>query len=201
MPEAPQPRDQARFQTALRRFDEENSRDPNIERVDGTAHPRERIYAEWLTDWVLKLCPEASEALRLAARCQHLCRWQVPRERYPMTRAGYLQWREGLKKFHAQKAGEILREAGYEAEMISRVQALNLKKNFPTDPEARVLEDALCLVFLERQLKDLANKAAEDKVINALQKSWKKMTPAAHRFAMDLKYAEREAALLRKALG
>jgi hypothetical protein len=200
MPEAPQPRDQARFQTALRRFDEENSRDPNIETVDGTAHPREQIYAQWLTDWVLKLCPEASEALRLAARCQHLCRWQVPRERYPMTRAGYLQWREGLKKFHAQKAGEILQEAGYEADLIARVQALNLKKNFPSDPEARVLEDALCLVFLERQLKDLADKTAEDKVINALQKSWKKMTPAAHALAQGLKYAEREAALLRKAL-
>src|SRR5439155_8492595 len=124
--------------------------DPNRETVDGAEHPRELIYAQWLTDWMLKLCPQASEELRLAARCQHLCRWQVPRDSYPMTRAGYLRWRGDLKKFHAQKAGEILRETGYPEEVITRVQALNLKKNFPQDPESLVLEDALCLVFLER---------------------------------------------------
>ncbi|PYJ02844.1 MAG: hypothetical protein DME25_14860, partial [Verrucomicrobia bacterium] len=103
MPEPFQPRDPGRFAAALRRFDQENSRDPNRETVDGAEHPRELIYAQWLTDWMLKLCPQASEELRLAARCQHLCRWQVPRDSYPMTRAGYLQWREGLKKFHAEK--------------------------------------------------------------------------------------------------
>ena len=192
--------DRARFEAALRRFDEENSRDPNREMVDGVAHPRERIYAEWLTAWVQKLCPQASEALRLAARSQHLCRWEVPRERYPMTRAGYLQWREGLKKFHAQKAGEILRQLGYDTETISRVQALNLKKNFPADSETRVLEDALCLVFLEHEFKDLAAKTSEEKMLNALQKSWKKMTPAAREFAKELEYGERETALLGKAL-
>src|SRR5262245_46978709 len=101
--------DRERFEAALRRFDEENSHDPNREIVDGVAHPREKIYAEWLTAWVLKLCPQASEALRLAARSQHLCRWQITRERYPMTRAGYLQWRQGLNKFHAQQAGGHIR--------------------------------------------------------------------------------------------
>ena len=188
------------FQTALRRFDEENAHDPNIETVDGVAHPRELIYAQWLTDWVLKLSPDASEELRLAARCQHLCRWMVPRDSYPMTRVGYLKWREGLKHFHAQKAGEILREVGYAEEVIGRVQSLNLKKNFPHDPESRILEDALCLVFLERQLGDLAAKTSEDKVINALQKSWKKMTPAAHTLAQQLSYTPREKELLDKAL-
>src|SRR6185436_2912578 len=137
--------------------------------------PRELVYSEWLSDWVVQLCPDASEALRLAARCQHLCRWEVPRSSYPMTRAGYLQWREGLKKFHAERAATILREVGYPEPMVERVQGLNLKKNFPQDPETRVLEDALCLVFLERQFSELASKTAEDKIINVLQKSWKKM--------------------------
>src|SRR2546428_2330573 len=115
-----QTRDQKRFDAALRRFDQENSRDPNIEQVNGVARPRELLYAQWLTDWVLKLCPGASEELRLAARCQHICRWRVPRNSYPMTRAGYLQWREGLKKIHAQTAGEILREIGYPDDVIAR---------------------------------------------------------------------------------
>lgn len=189
-----------RFQAACRRFDAENSRDPNQELIDGIRHPRELVYARWLTDWVSKLCPNASEELRLAARCQHLCRWMIPRDSYPMTRPGYLQWREALKKFHALRAGEILREAGYSDEVIERVRSLNLKKNFPRDPDSRILEDALCLIFLERQLAELARKTPEDKVITALQKSWLKMTPAGQAEALKLPYGPREKALLERAL-
>ena len=195
-----EPADPARFDVAIRRFDEENGRDPNVENVNGSPQPRELAYARWLTDWVLKLHPNASETLRLAARCQHICRWTIPRDSYPMTRAGYLQWREALKKFHAQKAAEILREVGYPEDTIRRVQELNLKKNFPEDAEGRVLEDALCLVFLERQLEDLAGKTSDDKVINALQKSWRKMTPAAHAAALKLSFGPRERGLVDRAL-
>jgi hypothetical protein len=189
-----------RFAAAIRRFDEENSRDPNMETDLGIAHPRELLYARRLTDWVLKLAPAAGEALRLAARCQHLCRWQSPRSDYPMTRPGYLQWRAELKKFHAQKAGEILREVGYPEETIARVQALNLKKNFPADPDSRVLEDALCLVFLEFQFAELAAKTDAEKVVNALQKSWGKMSAAGREAALKLKFAPAETALLQQAL-
>lgn len=194
------PNDSQRFESALRRFDGENSRDPNTKVINGASQPREWLYARQLTKWVLQLCPDASEELRLAARCQHLCRWEIPRQSHPMTRAGYLQWRATLKKFHAQKAGDILREVGYPEEMIRRVQDLNLKKYFPDDPEARVLEDALCLVFLQYQFADLAAKTAEDKTINALQKSWQKMTDAARAEALKLNYGEREKALLERAL-
>lgn len=195
-----QPKDALQFQSAIRRFDEENSRDPNQQIVDGTPHPRELIYAHWLTGWVLRLSPDASEELRLAARCQHLCRWMIPRNSYPMTRPGYLKWREDLKRFHAQRAGEILTEVGYPDEVVHRVQDLNLKKNFPNDSEGRVLEDALCLVFLEHQLTDLAAKTDDHKMITALQKSWKKMTPAAHAEALKLNYAPREKDLIDRAL-
>lgn len=195
-----QPTNRARFDAALRRFDDENSHDPNSETIGGVARPRELAYAEWLTEWVLKLCPKASEELRLAARCQHLCRWKIPRNSYPMTRPGYLKWREDLKKFHAERAGEILREAGYLEPVVERVRSLNLKKNFPNDAEGRVLEDALCLVFLEHQLAELAARTADDKMIVALQKSWKKMTPAAHAEALKLSYSPREKMLLEQAL-
>jgi hypothetical protein len=189
-----------KFAAAIRRFDEENSRDPNRETSGGVSHPRELLYAQRLTDWVLRLAPEASEALRLAARCQHICRWQSPRENYPATRAGYLKWRADLKKFHAEKSGAILREVGYDAETIRRVQDLNLKKNFPADPETRTLEDALCLVFLEFQLAALAAKSDDDKMINALQKSWAKMTEPARAEALKLDYGDREKTLLQRAL-
>ena len=184
------------FLSALRRFDAENSRDPNSE----NGRPRELLYAQRLTDWVLKLCPEASEALRLAARCQHICRWESPRDRYPMTRAGYLKWRADLKKFHADKSGAMLREIGYDEDTICRVQDLNLKKDFPANPEGRVLEDALCLVFLEFQFAALAAKSEEEKMINALRKSWEKMTEAGRAEALKLNFGEREKSLIERAL-
>ena len=171
-----------------------------MEIVDGDSHPRELIYAQWLTDWVLKLCPDASEALRLAARCQHLRRWEIPRNSYPMGKPGYLRWRADLKKFHAQKSGDILREVGYDEATILRVQELNLKQNHPADPEVCVLEDALCLVFLEHQFAALAAKSDDARMINALQKSWKKMTPVAHAEALKLAYGPRERALIEMAL-
>jgi len=185
-----------KFEAAIRRFDGENARDPNQE----NGQPRELLYAERLTNWVLRLNPNPSEAVRLAARCQHLCRWHIPRSDYPMTRPGYLKWRADLKKFHAQRAGEILREVGYDEETVSRVQDLNLKKNFPADPECRLLEDALCLVFLEFQCADLAAKTDDDKMVNAIKKSWEKMTEAARAEALKLNYSGKEKALIQRAL-
>src|SRR5436305_1952432 len=162
--------DSERFEVALNRFDEENSKDPNIEVVEPQSWPRELLYAHRLYAWVERLAPNASEVLLLAARSQHICRWTIPRSNYEMTRAGYLKWRNELKAFHARKAGEILRQVGYSDELINAVQALNLKKNFPRDPESQILEDALCLVFLQFQFSDLAKKTSDEQMINALRK-------------------------------
>lgn len=188
------------FQNAIEKFDAENSRDPNIEMDGGVPESRELLYARRLTDWVLRLAPDASDALRLAARCQHICRWMISRDAYPMTRAGYLRWRNDLKKFHAEKAAAILREAGYGEEMIAKVRDLNLKKNFPADPESRILEDALCLVFLEHQLAPLAQKTTDEKILNALRKSWEKMTAAARQQALKLPLGPAERQLIERAL-
>jgi hypothetical protein len=193
--------DPDRFEAALRRFDEENARDPNLEGVDGQYQPRELVYARRLTDWVLRLQPDASEPLRLAARCQHLCRWMVPRESYPRTRPGYLKWREDLKEFHAERAAAILREVGYRDEVVQRVRALNLKRDLAHDAECQTLEDALCLVFLQFQLAELVEKTDDDRVINALQKSWKKMSLRAQAEALALPHLPRARALLERALG
>ncbi|ERR1700730_9732220 len=189
----------ARFQQVFKRFDDENAGDPNLVSIAGTAQPRELFYAQRLTEWVLRLCPDASEALQLAARSQHICRWMIPRNSYPMTRAGYLRWREELKRFHAQKSTEMLREAGYPEEMIARVRELNLKKNLGEDPECQVLEDALCLVTLQYQLGDLMDKTEPDKMVAILQKTWKKMSPAAQKEALGLSFSDREKDLLSKA--
>ena len=181
----------ARFQEAISRFDAANSQDP---------HGRELPYAQRLSAWVEKLCPDASEELRLAARAQHICRWLIPRESYPPDRIGYLKWREDLKQFHAQKAGEILHEVGYDASVVTRVQDLIRKRNFPRDAEGRILEDALCLVFLETQLDETTDKTGEEKMISILQKTWKKMTPPAREVALTLPMTDALRALVERAL-
>lgn len=187
-----------RFEKAVARFDEENARDPSPMEA-GT--PRELFLARELTRWVLRLAPDASEALRLAARCQHIRRWEVARASFPADRAGYHLWKNRLKEFHAEIAGRILRECGYEEEMVERVQALNMKKNFPRDPEAQTIEDALCLTFLEHQFGDLARRSERAKMVNAVRKSWGKMSPRARELALGLSYSPEERDLLREALG
>lgn len=189
-----------RFRTAIRRFDAANASDPHREPATEGALPRELLYARRLTEWVLALAPEASEALRLAARCQHLCRWEIPRDSYPADRAGYLRWRRDLQQFHARRSGEILGEVGYGAEMIARVQSLNLKQNLGRDPEVQVLEDALCLVFLQYQLEELLRRTDEGKLVNAVRKSWGKMSEAGRAAAMKLKQGEKAKGVIRKAL-
>lgn len=189
-----------RFQRAIALIDAENSQDPNFDLLNGERIPREMLYSRRLTEWVLKLAPDASEALRLAARAQHICRWKIPRSQYPATRPGYHQWKNELKRFHAEAAGEILTRAGYDVAVIARVRDLNLKTGFPADKESRTLEDALCLMFMEFQFADLAQKTDADKVVNALQKSWKKMSEKAREAALKLSYNEGQKTLLQRAL-
>jgi hypothetical protein len=193
--------DPSRFCAAIARFDELNSADPRRQTVAGRSVPRELLDSRRLCDWVLRLAPQASEALRLAARSQHLCRWQIPRDTFPQTRAGYHQWKNELKRFHAAKSAGVLRDVGYPEEMICRVSDLNLKSHFPADPETRVLEDALCLVFLEFHFDPLAAKLDDEKTINALRRSWEKMSDAGRQAALSLNFSERGRALVARALG
>jgi hypothetical protein len=181
----------SRLKEVLAKIDAYNSTDP-LE--------REIPYAKQLTSWVLRLVPDASEVLRIAARGQHIGRWTLPRERYPMDRSGYLRWREELKRFHAKTVGEIMQQSGYDPALIERTQSIILKKNLATDPEAQAIEDALCLVFLETQFEDLQSKTPDDKMIPIIQKTWKKMSPAARELALQIPMPEEQGRLIGRAL-
>jgi hypothetical protein len=168
--------DSERFTEAMRRFDEANSEDPNREIVDGVSHSKELLYAQRLTAWLDRFAPEASEALRLAARSQHIRRWTIPRDHYPMDRRGYLEWRTTLAKFHADTAATILREVGYGETTIQRVRSLLRKEGLKRDPEVQCLEDVICLVFLESYCADFAGQHDAAKTIGILRKTWSKMS-------------------------
>ncbi len=178
--------DANRFANAIQRFDATNATDPNRVMVDGVDVAKEVLYAKQMTHWQEKLYPQASEPLRLAARCQHIKRWEIPRDAFPMDRPGYHRWRTTLYSFHADVAGKILTEVGYDAETVSRVQALLKKERIKTDPDAQALEDVICLVFLENYFADFAREHDDAKVITILQRTWKKMSPVGHSAALKL---------------
>jgi hypothetical protein len=171
------PVDSERFAEAMRRFDAANAEDPHCEVVDGTSYPKEFLYSQRMTAWLECFAPDASEALRLAARCQHIRRWMIPRNQYPMDLRGYLQWRTTLGRFHAETAATILREVGYEEATIRRVQSLLRKEGLKRDPEVQCLEDVICLVFLESYCADFASQHDSAKALSILRKTWSKMSP------------------------
>jgi hypothetical protein len=190
---------QERFDRAVAALTAISARDPVQELVDGVPRPRELVQVERLARWVERRAPQPSEALRLAAHCQHVGRFELPRQSYPEGRSGYLRWRSELARRHAETAERILLDAGYDTEMVQRVRRIVLKQSL-RDEEVASMEDALCLSFLEHELPEFAERHSDEKLIGILRKSWRKMSPRGHELAAKLSFSERCQALLEKAL-
>lgn len=190
-----------RLQAAIARFDAANAEDPRRELDEGVAVPKELLYARRMSAWLERLEPRASEALRLAARSQHLCRWRIPRSDYPRNRKGYRQWRRDCALMHARLAAEILDAVGYGPGEIARVQDLLLKKNLKSDPETQILEDVACLVFLQHHFEAFAREHDEPKLVRILERTWRKMSSRGRRAALQLEMPEPLRRLVSAALG
>ena len=176
-----------RFENAVAGFDLFHREDPATETVDGEELPRELMYSRRMAAWVERLDPKAGEILLLAAHCQHLRRFALPRSDYPDGRKGYLAWRRAAALEHARLAGAVLRDAGYRREKIERVQNLVLKRAGRSSPaEAQTLEDAACLVFLEHDLEALAKRLGPEKTVDVLARTWPKMSDAGREAAAAL---------------
>jgi hypothetical protein len=187
------------FNRLICRIDELNRQDPHQTTVDGTPWPSEFVYSQRLTAWVKRLNPRASEALLIAARGQHIQRWSIPRTHYPDDRAGYLRWREDLKKHHAALVTRLMQEEGYPPETIATVETIIRKRNLK-DPDTQTIEDALCLMFLQYQFDDLMTKTPEGTMVGILQKTWRKMSAQGQAAAKQMTYSPQARALLDKAL-
>lgn len=192
--------DNERTLAAIQAFDRANAEDPNSVVVDGVQRPKELVHAERLSAWVDLLEPNASEPLRLASRCQHICRWQTPRSDYPEGRKGYLQWRAGLQKFHAATAAAILQELGYDKHTISDVRRINMKKGLGKEHDTQVMEDALCLSFLAHEFEEFMTKHSDEKLVDIVKKTWRKMSVSARDEALQLRYSARATTLIKAAL-
>jgi hypothetical protein len=182
---------------AIAAIDAAHAEDPE---KDATGEAKELVYAKRMSAWLERLAPRASEALKLAVRCQHLRRWAIPRTGYPEGRVGYLRWRKEEALAHAALAGEILGQAGYDADAVKRVQSLIKKERMKQDSEAQLLEDVTCLVFLENQFAEFAPKHDEAKLVDILRKTWAKMSPAGRQEALGLQLPPQLRALVEKAL-
>ena len=176
------------YLSAIAAFDQANGEDPNKDTHDGKEYPKELLYANRMGEMQERYVPEASDAVKLAVRAQHIQRWKIARSEFPMDRQGYLQWRTKLYKFHAETAARLMQEAGYDNEMTERVMNIVSKKGLKVNAETQLMEDVADLVFIEHYMMDFATKHPEyeeDKWIQIIRKTWQKMSPRAHEFALS----------------
>jgi hypothetical protein len=190
-----------RLDRAIALIDAANGQDPNLEEdSEGAFHPKELLYSRRMTAWLERLEPEASDALKIAARAQHIRRWTIPRDGYPRTRVGYLQWRTELYRFHGEETATLMARAGYDPETIDRVKKMLAKRGLKRNLEVQLIEDVACLVFLEHYFSDFSKDHDEDKVIDIVRKTWSKMSERGQKAAFGLDLSEPVLAFIRKAI-
>jgi hypothetical protein len=189
------------FLNASAWIDAENEADPNSEIYQEITYPKELLYSDRMYERLMAFEPNASEAIQIAAKAQHICRWKMPRESYPMDRVGYLKWREDLKKFHASTTAEILKKAEYDDAFINRVSFLLEKKLLKKDEETQLLEDVICLVFLEFYFNPFVLKHDDEKLKNIILKTWNKMSPKGQQEALKIDFIPENLQLIKEALG
>jgi hypothetical protein len=179
---------QSVFDKSMALIDAANSEDPNQETADGKDWPKELLYSHRMTDMLLRYTPDADDAVQLAIHAQHIQRWRSPRDAYPMDRIGYLQWRKDLYKFHAQTAADLLAQAGYGEDVIDRVKQAVAKKGIKDNPDTQLLEDVTDLVFIEHYMLGFVSRHPdydEEKWLDIIRKTWKKMSDRAQQFALS----------------
>jgi len=189
------------FQNASAWIDAENAQDPNTEIDQSQSQPKELLYSNRMYKKLMDFYPNASEEVQIACKAQHICRWKMPRETYPMDRVGYLKWREDLKKFHAKTTAAILEKAGYNETFTARVSFLIEKKLLKKDSETQLLEDVICLVFLEYYLEPFVAKHDTEKLKNIILKTWNKMSEKGQQEALKINFTATSLQLIKEALG
>ena len=189
-----------RLQQAIELIDRANAQDPKSVDENGTERPGELVYGERMSAALAGYCDQPSEHLQIAVRAQHLERWTSPRSSYPEGRAGYLKWRTDLKRYHAERAGELMRQAGYDEADIDRVATLIDKRGIKRDPEVQMLEDVACLTFLQHYAADFIAPHDDDKVMDILAKTARKMSAEGLQAAAGLDLPDRLSRLLHQAL-
>lgn len=184
---------------AFAAFDAYNNQDPNQETVGTEKLSKETLYGLRMSIWLNRYDVSAPDQVKLAARSQHIGRWEMARDSFPMNRTGYLKWRSQLAIHHSKTAGNILSNLGYEEELIDKVKFLLQKKQLRQNEETQLLEDVIFLVFVEHYLEPFAAKHTDEKVIDIIAKTLKKVTARAIETASSISVSERMERLIGEA--
>jgi len=190
----------SRLMTVLNAIDDINKEDPNMTLVNGENIAKELVYGQRMTTCINHHWPDANEYLQIAVRAQHIKRWHLKRNEFEAGRTGYLTWRKELGKFHAQLTATLMLENGYREEESEKTAAIIRKEKIKSNPDSQTLEDVACLVFLQYYFEEFAAKYQEEKIIDIVQKTWKKMSEKGHSIALSLSFPEHLSILVNKAL-
>jgi len=191
---------QSRLNTMLSAIDAVNLEDPNKIMVNGQAQAKELVYGHQMSECLNQYWPDADELLQIAVRAQHIKRWHLKRAEFDAGRAGYLKWRKELGKFHAELTAQLMQENGYSPDEAEQAAAIIRKEKIKSNASSQTLEDVACLVFLQHYFDDFAAKYEEAKIIDIVQKTWKKMSEQGHEIALSLTLPPHLAELVTKAL-
>ncbi len=188
-----------RYQKLISEIDRLNSQDPNKVQINGTKIGKELLYSHRMLARLLSMAPDAPETLKIAVYGQHITRWKIPRKSFPENRSGYLQWRKALANYHAQNLSTLMLDAGYSEREAEQVCRLVTKKDLARDFHTQTLEDVACLVFLEYYLAPMQEKHSQEKLIQVLRKTWRKMSDRGQKLALELTYSEEQRSLIHRA--
>lgn len=166
---------------AFAAIDAANASDPHPE----NGQPAALLYGQRMTAEQRMLYPDASEPLQIACRGQHIERWLLPRDSYPMDRAGYLQWRQEQGRRHAERVAGIMADAGYDAEQIDHARKMLTKQGIKRDTDVQALEDVACFTFIRWYLGDFAAEQPDDKMERIVEKTARKMSAMARAKALE----------------
>jgi hypothetical protein len=192
-----------RYESVIRKIDAANAEDPRKIAVDGVEKPYEVVYADRMMTVLDRMYPEAGELLRIAARAQHIRRWSIPRNEYPMGREGYNKWRTTLRALHAEIVGGFMKEEGYTGEEIELVGQFLQKQQLKKHPDSQALENVVDVVFLEFYWDEFAAKYSDyddDKMVDIVGKTLRKMSSHGHKAALALNMSESQKRLVMMAV-
>ncbi|MBL7004104.1 MAG: DUF4202 domain-containing protein [Gammaproteobacteria bacterium] len=197
----------SRYEQTVELIDNANSQDPNIEQdYDGNDIAKELLYGRRMADMIERFAPDADEVQKLSVRAQHIERWKSPRSDYPMNKKGYHLWRTKLYSFHAETLAALMQQTGYGEEEFNRALMAVGKKKLKTNADTQMLENIAALTFIEHYMLKFAEKHpeySEEKWIEIILKTWRKMSDDAQQFALGgkIKLPEPLIPLIQKSLG
>jgi len=188
------------LQSTIIAIDDINKQDPNCTILNNESHAKELLYGQLMSQCLASYWPDANELLQIAVRAQHIKRWHLKRDEFPLGKTGYLNWRKELGRFHAQTTKQLMLKIGYNEADAEKTACIIRKEKLKKNTDSQTLEDVACLVFLQYYFDEFAAKHNEEKIIRIVQLTWKKMSEQGHNIALSLTLPSHLAKLVNKAL-